>query len=75
VAQIITGNNHATLNDVIEWIKNLCKDLNTSPLSFYGVKKEDFETIADKAAASSSMAGNPIKLTKQELLQILEASW
>jgi alcohol dehydrogenase class IV len=44
-------------------------------LSSYGIPKDQFSVIADKSASSSSMQGNPIKLTKEELIEILEHAW
>jgi len=75
VAQIITGNAQASSVDAVVWIKQLCKDLKVPPLTSYGVRKEDFKVIADKSATSSSMQGNPIKLTTEELIRVLELSF
>lgn len=61
--------------DGVQWIKQLCKDLNIPSLSFYGIKKDDFSIIIEKSIHSSSMQGNPIVLTKEELLSILELSF
>lgn len=43
-------------------------------LSEYGIKEIDFENIAEKEERASSMKGNPIELTKEELLKILRKS-
>lgn len=71
VATLITGNSNATTDDAVQWIKHLCNKLNVRGLSAYGVKKDDFEALIEKASKSSSMQGNPIKLTKEELAEIL----
>jgi alcohol dehydrogenase class IV len=41
------------------------------PLSSYGVTEEDFPLLIEKASVSSSMQGNPIKLTREEMGEIL----
>lgn len=74
MAKIITGDVNATSSEAVEWIKKLCLHLNVPRLSAYGIKKEDFAVIVEKSAGSSSMQGNPIKLTKEEMAEILEKS-
>mmetsp|Transcript_22656 Transcript_22656/g.31543 ORF Transcript_22656/g.31543 Transcript_22656/m.31543 type:complete len:399 (-) Transcript_22656:12-1208(-) len=74
VAQIITGNPAAKSADAVTWIKELCQHLNVAPLSTYGVKHEHLEAIVDKSMNTSSMQGNPIKLTKEELTRIVSAA-
>ena len=41
----------------------------------YHVKREDFEEIARKTAASSSIKGNPIALQHRDLLKILDQAF
>lgn len=73
-SQIVTNMINATPTDMVEWIKNLCKDMNIPTLRSYGVLQEHFSIIAEKSASSSSMLGNPIKLTEEELLEVLMKS-
>jgi hypothetical protein len=40
-------------------------------LAVYGVGEKDLSGIVAKAAASSSMKGNPIALTEAELMAVL----
>jgi alcohol dehydrogenase class IV len=72
VAQILTGDPRADARDGLGWIKDLEGTLNMPPLSSYGLKREDFPTLIENAARSSSMKGNPIKLTSDEMQEILE---
>src|SRR6185503_15544656 len=67
VAQWVTGNAKATAEDGVEWLQSLCAQLAISSLSAYGVKKEDFDQIVAKSKQASSMKGNPITLSDQEL--------
>jgi alcohol dehydrogenase class IV len=72
VAQILTGDPSARAGDGLDWIKALEGTLDMPPLSSYGLKREDFPALIENAARSSSMKGNPIKLTSAEMQEILE---
>ena len=72
VAQILTGNASATSADGVKWVQNLCDALQIPALSQYGMTKSDIPILVEKAAKASSMKGNPIVLTPQELTEILE---
>jgi alcohol dehydrogenase class IV len=74
VARILTGETTAQAADGVEWIQNLCKALTVPPLVQFGLKEQDFPTVVAKAQKSSSMKGNPIPLTDDELMEILEKS-
>jgi alcohol dehydrogenase class IV len=71
-ARILTANPEAQVAELIEWIHELCKDLNVSPLSSFGISKEDFPVLIEKSAQASSMKPNPVELTEQEMYAILE---
>ena len=49
----------------------LVRALKIPPLRLYGVKREDFASIIEKAKATSSMKGNPLPLRDEELREIL----
>lgn len=71
VAQLLTGNPNAKAMDGVAWLEELCKHLDVAPLSHFGVKEEFFEEIINKSMNASSMKGNPIDLTFDELKDIL----
>jgi len=71
VAAIVTGNKDATDEEGVDWVKNLCRDLAIPPLSIFGIKAGDIYTVVEKAKNSSSMKGNPVELSEQELANIL----
>jgi alcohol dehydrogenase class IV len=71
VAQILTGRGTARAADGVAWIQELCEALQVSPLSDFGVTHDDFPTVVEKARKASSMKGNPIVLTDEELTEIL----
>jgi len=72
VAQIITGITYARAGDAIDWIHELCSHMKVPTLSFIGIRQEHFSGIVAKARRASSMKGNPIVLTDEELMAILE---
>ncbi|MCD6393197.1 MAG: iron-containing alcohol dehydrogenase [Planctomycetes bacterium] len=74
VAQIMTGSNSARAKDAIDWVSRLCLDLQVPSLTEYGLKPELIPLAVEKAKHSSSMKGNPITLTDEELTQILAES-
>jgi alcohol dehydrogenase class IV len=74
IAAILTGDPNAEAGDGVVWIESLARDLNIPPLAAYGLRREDFPAVIEKSAVSSSMQGNPIQLTEEELSEILEKS-
>ncbi|HSG20091.1 MAG TPA: iron-containing alcohol dehydrogenase, partial [Burkholderiaceae bacterium] len=71
VAQILTGSDRATAADGVAWVRDLCRELQIPPLNSYGLTEADFPALIEKSAKASSMKGNPIKLTGEEMAEIL----
>ena len=71
VAQILTTNRKARAQDGVAWVHSLCTALDVPGLSTYGVAHAHFTELIEKSARASSMKGNPIKLTEQEMKAIL----
>jgi alcohol dehydrogenase class IV len=74
IAAILTGDDSATAEDGAVWVGHLCRELNIRPLRDFGVSTRDAEPLADKAAKASSMKGNSIPLTREELIEVVEAA-
>jgi alcohol dehydrogenase class IV len=72
IARIVTAVPTARAADGIAWVRDLCRQLKVPPLADHGIKDQDFDVIVDKARQASSMKGNPIELTADELLEILQ---
>jgi alcohol dehydrogenase class IV len=72
VARLLTGDDRATATDGVAWVESLCRDLQIPGLASYGLTAADFPTLIEKAQKSSSMKGNPLELTVEELGEILE---
>jgi alcohol dehydrogenase class IV len=72
VAQMVTGKATATATDGVAWVQKLCELLAVPALSEFGLTAESFPDAVEKSQRASSMQGNPIKLTDEELTQILK---
>ena len=70
-AQIVTGKTEAEPSDGINWVQNVCSRLKLPPLADYKITEADFPPLVEKAQAASSMKGNPIQLSAEELVKIL----
>lgn len=72
IFNIVTKEPNADIEEGIEWFKEFNSKLNIPTLSDLGVSQKHFNEIIDRAIQSSSMKGNPILLTRDELHEILE---
>ncbi len=71
VAQVLTGRSTARAIDAITWLHQLCADLDVAPLAQFGFTLDDIPAVVAQAQKASSMKGNPIALTEEELRSIL----
>jgi alcohol dehydrogenase len=60
---------------VVDAVKKLARDLKIPTLKEAGVKKEDFDRVADDALKEISLLFNPRKATKEDILAILELAF
>ena len=74
VAQLLIGKLTARADDGVAWVQELCGALKVPPLAEFGLKEEDLPEVVAKSRKSSSMKGNPIELTDNELVEILKKS-
>jgi alcohol dehydrogenase class IV len=70
-ASILTGKPDARAEDGVEWVRDLCRELQTPPLASYGVTLKDVPVLVEKASRASSTRGNPIELTPEEMSAML----
>ncbi len=71
VARILTGEMSASIDDGIRWLEELTQELSIPGLATYGMQEKDIPVVIEKARKSSSMKGNPITLTDEEMREIL----
>ena len=74
LARLLTAQPGARAADGLAWVQQLCAELNVPPLTQFGLKSADYPTVVAKAKKASSMKGNPIQLTDDELIKILTES-
>ncbi len=75
VGRLLTGSGSAAIEDGVQWVRELCAELDIPPLRSYGVRTEDLAAVSEKAAVASSMKANPVELTSEERLEILQTAW
>ena len=73
-AQLLLDSPAATADDALTWIREASAIFGIPRLGELGVKADMFADIAAKSQVSSSMKGNPVALTAQELESILRAA-
>lgn len=71
VARIVTGNPAASAEDGITWLEDLCSHMGVPRLGQIGIDERQHADIVSGARRASSMKGNPIVLTDDELGEIL----
>ncbi len=74
IARLLTGKSNAQVEDGIDWICALCEELKIPALRTWGIRHTDLPEIVNRAAQASSMQANPLPLTREELMTVVEAS-
>ncbi len=73
-ARLLTGRDDATPDDAVDWLRSTVAALDVPPLGDVGLRPAQHAEVAGKAAASSSMRGNPVRLRDDELLAVLRSA-
>jgi alcohol dehydrogenase class IV len=71
VARALTGRADAAPEDGAAWVRRICQELEIPSLGTYGVRAEYVPMLVENAARASSMKGNPIALTAEEMAGLL----
>jgi alcohol dehydrogenase class IV len=71
IASLLLGRT-AEPEDGIAWVEELVERLGIPSLAEHGVTAAHFEGIVAKGRAASSMKGNPVELSPEELTRVLE---
>ena len=71
LAALLTGRPQAIAEEGIAALTDLCRALEVPGLARYGVSSADVPTLVAKARVASSMKGNPVALTDDELAAIV----
>lgn len=75
VARILSGNPEATGDDGVDWVLALVGQMEIPSLRTYGFMSNDISKLIQKSLDSSSMKGNPVKLSDNELQDIMEKAY
>jgi alcohol dehydrogenase class IV len=73
VARLLTGREGA-VEDAVAWLRETVATLEVPPLGAVGLRPAQYTEVAEKAARSNSMQGNPVRLTAEELITVLHAA-
>ena len=73
-ARLLTGRDAATVQDAVAWLRETVEALQVPPLRDVGLRPAQYAEVAEKSARSSSMQGNPVALTADELVAVLDAA-
>lgn len=71
IARVLTGEAGAPADAGADWVRETCHLFEIPPLRVYGMKTSDIPAVIERATQASSMKGNPIVLTTEELAEIL----
>ena len=71
IARLLTARPDARAEDGAQWAARICRKLEIPPLATYGVTAAHIPDLVAKAAQASSMKGNPIALTPDELGEMI----
>ena len=74
VAQLLTGRADARASDGVAHLDALRRELGIPGLAAYGLGAQDVPGLVAQARRSSSMRGNPVELTDEELTDILSSA-
>ncbi|MEA1967143.1 MAG: iron-containing alcohol dehydrogenase [Thermodesulfobacteriota bacterium] len=72
VAGLLTADKEAAIEDGTEWIRDLVKYMKIPCLSDFGLDRAVCRSLGDKALKTSSIKGNPVELTREQITAILE---
>ncbi len=72
IACILTSNEKAGLQEAPRVLAEMAAALRIPGLRAYGLGEADIPEVVERAADASSMKANPIRLTTEELTEILE---
>ncbi|HEX8203716.1 MAG TPA: iron-containing alcohol dehydrogenase [Isosphaeraceae bacterium] len=74
IARTLTGDPEAGARDGVSWVRQLCAEMKIPPLREAGLTGADCGRLIPLARRASSMRGNPVTLSDEELGRIFEAA-
>jgi alcohol dehydrogenase class IV len=74
VARLLTRDVGASVEDGVAWLRETVTALQVPSLGEVGLTPDRYAEVAEKSVRSSSMQGNPVALSGDELVAVLEAA-
>ncbi|HEU4908255.1 MAG TPA: iron-containing alcohol dehydrogenase, partial [Propionibacteriaceae bacterium] len=74
LASLLSGRPEASPEAAIAWLAELAAAMSIPGLASYGLNQDAIATVVAAAQKASSMRGNPIELSDQEVTQIVTRS-
>jgi alcohol dehydrogenase class IV len=74
IARTLTGDPEADARGGVSWVRGLCTELRIPPPRQAGLSVADCSRLIPLARRASSMRGNPVTLSDEELRGVLEAA-
>ncbi len=74
IAAWVLPDGRHNIQDAVDWFIALNETLSIPRLGTLGIRQTDYSRIIEKSLASSSMKGNPVRLTEKDLQIILKNS-
>jgi len=74
LGRLLTASDKAGAEEVVDWVRTLVADLQVQPLSAFGVTADGLGDIVGAAMKSNAIKGNPVELTAEELMTILNGA-
>ena len=74
LARLLTDRADAQPEEGVAWMRSLCSELDVQGLRAFGVGSEHIPELVQKGQVASSMRGNPLQLTVDELADILTSA-
>jgi alcohol dehydrogenase class IV len=75
LGRLLTADPKAGADNAADWLENLCAALKAPSLGRLGLAEKDLPAAVEGAKRANSMKGNPVALTDDELLSIIEAAY
>jgi alcohol dehydrogenase class IV len=74
IARLLNADSTAVAQDGVQWVRDICRHTHIQSLSLLGLTEQLFPLVIEKALISSSMKGNPVTLSSEELRIILQSA-
>jgi alcohol dehydrogenase class IV len=74
IARILTGDSRADARAGVTWLQALATEMKIPPLRQAGLSRTDCDWLLPNAQRASSMQGNPVRLSEDELRAIFEGA-